>query len=384
MIEHGHFSLLLHFRTARKKSKGFCLCRWSKQLIRKQKKDNRVAAELAIDNNLPRKCDVTDWFARYMQHADLAVDVVEYGCLDRTEVILANLIKAGFPVEAMGRISTFYEQAKHPENTTTLTLDDPLHSQDFRAAWDQAFGNDVPKELTLKADREGRTIKLNVSGKIQWNIGHISPTIDVLNECGRLERLVLDATFDSDYPMSIDAWRAFQRGEEATLLWGQVGLAPDVVVDQLPPHKQQELAERAGMPLSGLQATLCHMPRASKDAIYAEFLDIDDTATYHPRHWAGYELGGEMKDADGMAYPDWHQARGDVFERRLGQAERNLFPLKVYSHLHAAHDAPEQLISHYIRNQENDAPSMDLRNSFFARIAERLAHTQKPSSSRYV
>ncbi len=280
---------------------------------------------------VPTYAQVVQWHAEVARALarDLAPQMVEYGCTNRSELVIGHLLQAGVPKHALGRVSSFYDVAKAGEvGSSVFRLSDPLHGKDFQRAWDDRFGADVPREIWLK---EG--LPLDVSSEIQWMIGHIAPTVTARDTAGDIHRWVIDPVLSPAAPLTIEEWRAAQNAPQAAIAWGKLGRAPVVQAAYLSPEEQLILARLLGMTSTNppmLQAALVQQPESERALIQAALLGIDDAAAWHPRHWRGYSFVGALKDGQGKVLADWSDASEAGRTARLTRASAQLIPIRAY------------------------------------------------------
>lgn len=261
------------------------------------------------------------------QELPLALQVREYGCADRSELVIGMLLYWGVPYEALGRVSTFHDRTRNGGGREVFTLDDPAHGRPFSRAWQLVFGNAFPQRLELRMDKD--TTLLDVDGTIRWNIGHIAPTVWVRGQGGRPELRVLDPVLGPDGALTPEEWRKRQNAAAAAMLWGGLGGPPDILAEYLSGPMLERLRREFTIPahepldIGQLNTLLRGMPPDMKATAYARILDIDAKAAWHPSRWAGYSLTG-----DGL--PDWRPDDGALAQRRFDAARRRLAPLLAY------------------------------------------------------
>lgn len=264
----------------------------------------------------------------------LAMRVMEHGCTDRSELLIGALLQSGVPYEALGRVSTFLDTSKSAAKGA-FTLADPAHGDSFSRAWQMVFGSEFPRSILLKgAESE---VKLDVDGEIQWNIGHIAPTVWVVDRAGQAAQLrVLDPILSPARSLTVEEWHALQRAPDATLLWGALGEPPLVMGAYLPAaalaewRKLNHLGSRDAVEPAQVDATLRAMPPETRAEIQAALLGIADKAPWHPRHWTGYSFAGGQ---GGLA--EWKPGRADITDARLRAAVQKLELLNAYDRMRA-------------------------------------------------
>lgn len=266
---------------------------------------------------------------RAVEELPLAESVWEYGCTDRSEVIIGSLLNWGVDAAALGRASTFYDATRNTGGHEVFVLEDAAHGNDFYRAWQLVFGNTFRREILLKYN--GQEYLLDVDGTIKWNIGHIAPTLWVETGEGR-ELRVLDPLLGPDALLTLEEWRARQNAEAAAVLWGALGYAPDILVEYLSGGKRERFLRAFNMTSFGgidteqMNALLRDTPPEMKAQLYADILDIDPKASWHPLRWSGYSFAGD-------SLPDWNPKDAALVQRRYAAALERLAPLRAYHEL---------------------------------------------------
>lgn len=264
-----------------------------------------------------------------VQDIPLAEDVWEYGCTERSELIIGTLLHWGVNPAAVGRASTFYDKARNHGGQAVFALEDPAHGEAFNRGWQLVFGNTIKKEIELIYDDQ--RYLLDVDGTVQWNIGHIAPTLWVQGQHGR-ELRVLDPLLSPDALLTLEEWRARQHAQPAAIVWGALGDAPDILVEYLSGDMRErflrafKLQSFDTIEPEQLNATLRDIPPEMKAEIYAKTLDIEEDSAWHPLHWRGYSFAGD-------SLPDWDVQNEALMQQRYDAALRKLAPLRAYQQM---------------------------------------------------
>lgn len=277
-----------------------------------------------------------------LREQPLARDVWEYGCTDRSELVIGALLEQGVHPAAIGRASTFYDTARNQGGgQQVFSLEDPAHDEAFYRAWQLVFGDDFKREITLLHGEQ--ELVLDVDGTIQWNIGHIAPTLWVQTAQGAQLR-VLDPVLGPDGLLSLEAWRARQQAQAAAVVWGALGHAPDILVEYTSGLMRGRLLRALHQPShteidsQQVNVLLRETPQEMKAALYARVLQIDPDAPWHPLHWAGYSFTGDD-------LPDWNVQNPDVMQRRHAAASRRLEPLLLYQQMREKYTDDEAFLT---------------------------------------
>lgn len=294
---------------------------------------------------LPSEQQLLRWHRRVMDELSLAPALIEYGCTNRSEIILAHLTQWGVPKSALGRVSTYYDAGKSPDgDDTTFRLNDPLHGAEFQQAWQAHYGG-LPKRIFL-TDGES-PLTLDVSGTIRWNVGHIAPTITIRDAGGNRQIYVIDPALAPQAPIRIAAWRRAQNAEKAAIVWGGLGAAPRILPAYLSPEQQMKLAAWLNVPSTNppeLSRALERLPEVQRQIIQARLLNIADDAPWHPRHWRGYSFAGGLKDEAGRTLPDWDEAGSTDASARLARTQALMAPLFTYEAARNRHKTPAEFL----------------------------------------
>lgn len=253
--------------------------------------------------------------------------MLEYGCTERSELMIATMQDWGVPYSALGRASTFFDAAHNRGGSDVFTLEDPYHGKAFSRAWQLVFGNAFPRRIELRGTQQ--TTVLDVDGTIRWNIGHIAPTLWVTDEQGGRSLRVLDPVLSPDKLLSLDAWRILQKAEPAAIAWGALGEAPQVQVESLSGEmlerfrKVQHIPAHEPLDPAYWNAILADSPADMRADVYAEVLNIPRKAAWHPREWAGYSFAGDE-------LPDWRPNDTRLGQRRYAAAKERMALLRAY------------------------------------------------------
>lgn len=280
----------------------------------------------------------------------LAASVWQYGCTNRSELLIGALLQSGVPSQALGRISTFYDTTRNKGPKDVFTLTDPYHGEAFYEAWQLVMGtNKYPRTITLKKGDD--ELVMDVDGEIQWNVGHIAPTVwvrDSLDEPPQLR--VIDPILSPERILTPQAWRSLQNAEPAAMVWGGLHEPPMLLVEYLSPEMLKRLKLRMNIPSSEKvdSAALNKLLRQSspevRTDIEAYVLDIEDKSPWHPRKWAGYSFAGDLLDGSGNALPGWSEGNSAANSRRLETAVANLELLQAYHELRESHANEEAFL----------------------------------------
>jgi hypothetical protein len=253
--------------------------------------------------------------------------MLEYGCTERSELLIATMLDWGVPYDAIGRASTFFDTANNGGGHNVFVLEDPYHGRAFNRAWQLVFGNAFPLRIELRGTQQ--TTVLDVDGTIRWNIGHIAPTLWVVDGQGRRSQRVLDPVLSPDAPLSLDAWRALQKAQPAAIAWGALGEAPQLQVESLSGEMLERFRKVQHMPAhepvdaAYWNKMLADVPQDVRADVYAEVLNIPRKAAWHPREWAGYSFAGDD-------LPDWRPQDGRLGQRRYAAAKERMALLRAY------------------------------------------------------
>lgn len=268
--------------------------------------------------------------------------MLEYGCTERSELMIATMLDWGVPYAAIGRASTFFDRQNNRGGSDVFTLEDAYHGQAFSRAWQLVFGNAFPRRIELRGTQQ--TTVLDVDGTIRWNIGHIAPTLWVEDGQGNRHLRVLDPVLSPDKPLSLDAWRALQKAQPAAIAWGALGQVPQVQVESLSGdmlarfRKVQHMPAHEPVDASYWNAMLADMPQDVRADVYAKVLNIPRKAAWHPREWAGYSFAGDE-------LPDWQMQDVRGGQRRYAAAKERMALLRAYVDMRESFEDEEAFLN---------------------------------------
>lgn len=272
-----------------------------------------------------------------VQKLPLARSVAEYGCTDRSELLIGALLRSGVPYEAIGRVSTFLD-TQAAQSPSAFVLPDATHGDAFQQAWHQVFGKDFRHTILLKGEEQELT--LDVDGEIRWNIGHIAPTVWVVDKAGQKPVLrVLDPVLSPTRSLTLEEWRKLQNAPDAALAWGALGEPPMLMGEYLPDGALAEWRKLNGLAATDevvpaqINTTLRALPPETRVQMQGDMLGIAEKAAWHPAHWTGYSFAGGQGDL-----PEWKPGRDDITEARLNAAVKKLALLDAYERMRAEFD----------------------------------------------
>lgn len=278
-----------------------------------------------------------------VQRLPLALRVAEYGCTDRSEIIIGAFLQSGVPYEALGRVSSFFDTAK-AKGEQAFVLQDPAHGNAFGYAWQMVFGTEFPRTILLKGQED--EIKLDVDGEIRWDLGHIAPTVWVVDAAGQPPQLrVIDPVLSPSRSLTVTEWRKLQNAPDASIVWGALGEPPLLLAEYMPAEvvaqwrKMHNMGTADAVEPQQMDAVLRALPPETRAETQAQLLDIAEKSAWHPSHWQGYSFTGGQGDLH-----EWKPNRPDITDARLQAAVEKLKLLNAYSTMRAESESDEAFL----------------------------------------
>lgn len=291
--------------------------------------------------------DVLALFDAEKQRQDIPFNMVEYGCIDRSELMIADLLKEGVHPWTLGRISNLETDLSKPtldrrkKELETTGQTDVMHVSDHVETQFQddlksstfltpvlyqrgvsigvghtkfTFSPDNPTHIVAESADSKHKYTIHRTPDAYWTVGHIAPTIRVHDPADdKVKTLVFDPAL-GDKPMSIEAWKAKQNNQNSAVIWGALGQKPALLENFMTPQQKQRW--------DGLQGT--------QEERTADFFHLEKDSALHPSHWGGRSLEGDPKGADGKPLPDWNEATPLERLARENLAKASLQPIVDY------------------------------------------------------